>query len=250
MASIKKETNQSLLNNQPIRGSGRKIMDEIKRQLAAGLNRMSEWLTEEQATAQALARSSDADKADILYQSAVQAYNQTDYAKARNYFEKFLSDWNHIANSGAIVSSNNFIALIAYKEEDYRRARCFANASWNVASKQKDHTWRNASARVLSLISYKQGDLHVSRERIAYVTEMSQILGETKTICAAFGLLGCISFQSGDYGVAKSYLLKALALYRKIEHKPGEAEILNDLGYLILPFGSYAEEKRYLAEAL
>src|SRR5258708_23227196 len=79
---------------------------------------------------------------------------------------------------------------------------------------------------------------------------MSEILGETKTICAAFGLLGCISFQSGDYGVAKSYLLKALALDREIEDKPGEAEILNDLGYLILPFGSYAEEKRYLAEAL
>ena len=67
---------------------------------------------------------------------------------------------------------------------------------------------------------------------------------------AALGNLGLVARSLGDYAEAETYHEQALALYRQLGNRQGEADQLNNLGNVALAQGDYERAKAYYEQAL
>jgi tetratricopeptide (TPR) repeat protein len=99
-------------------------------------------------------------------------------------------------------------------------------------------------------MQYLTDDYSAAAASLVQALALYRELGDRLGEADALLGLGIAQLPAGDYAAADAYLVQALALYRELGDRLGEADARLGLGMTHLPAGDYAAADRYLAQAL
>jgi predicted ATPase/DNA-binding SARP family transcriptional activator len=149
-------------------------------------------------------------RARALHGAGILAYEQGDYAQARERYEEALEHYRARGDGRNIAAVLSSLGSVARAACDGRSARsCF-------------------------------------EESLALFRE----LGDTGGAGRALGNLGSLALQDGDYGEARARFEECLALFRQCSDQRGLAIAVNNLGLVAFAQGDLAQACVWLEESL
>jgi len=203
--------------------------------------------------AELLAAAPEADaavRAKALQSGGSLAWQQGDYAAARELHESGLAMWRALGHRTNEAIALNNLGLVVRDQGDYRGAELLFDQS---AAIHRDAGNRKALADSLSnigLAAKDRGDLALARERYAESLAIRREIGDRRGIALALNNIGVTAFLDGDLEAARGLFVEALARRRELGDRRGIASSVNNLAVVAVRQRDYVAAGPLLEETL
>jgi non-specific serine/threonine protein kinase len=207
------------------------------------------WLERALADDPALTRSA---QATLLYQVAVLAGAQGDFARARELVEKSIVLWRTLDSKDqqGLPLALALLANWVRDGGDLGTSRSLAQESVAL-SREQGNSWNLAfSLMFLGMALRDQEDFNLAQSAIEESVRIWQELGDLWGLPEALRRLGLVAYRRGDYEVAYSLAEKALHIQRQLGDKQRIAYSIHNLGIFTLAQGKMERAKLFFDQGL
>jgi len=122
--------------------------------------------------------------------------------------------------------------------------------SEKVTTEIPDTRGKATGYEVLGTGLHSLGEYGKAKEYLEKALAIRKEIGDKEGEAADYGNLGSVFDSLGEYGKAQEYLEKALAVNKEIGDRNGEASSYGKLGTVFLSLGEYGNAQEYLEKAL
>ncbi len=129
-------------------------------------------------------------------------------------------------------------------------ALCILVSSPLLAQSRQDAIRLHKEAYALQQKGRSNADLKQAEQKFLQAIAIYQRVGERKNLGLAYGNVGIIYQQWGQYSKAVEFDEKALAITRKIGDVQGEGQTLGNLGTVYYDWGQYAKAVEFFEKSL
>ena len=162
--------------------------------------------------------------------AGLMAYQQSDYAAARNLFEKSLTafkQWND--QHGVAVLLNN-LGLVALGQGSFKEAQALYEEALSIRRQLGQEGGVAIALLNLGTVASHQGDHARAQAWYEESLTLQRLVGDTHGIANALNNLGNAALNQRDYAAARGFLEESRSIYQQIGNQYGIAASLANLG--------------------
>ena len=173
-----------------------------------------------------------------------------EYEKAREYLEKSLATQTKIGDRSGEASSYGNLGVMYKSVGEYEKAREYLEKSLAIQTEIGDRNGEASSYTNLGVMYKSVGEYEKAREYLEKSLAIQTEIGDRNGEASSYGNLGGIYNSVGEYERAREYLEKSLAIKTKIGDRSGEATSYTNLGLIYNSVGEYERAREYLEKSL
>jgi len=188
--------------------------------------------------------------ASSLLSLGLVTWNQGDPGAARTLYEESLALQRGIGNQQGISNALTNLGILAYEQGDYATARALYEESLAV-DRERGDTWSIASSlHNLGAVAHDLGDVEAARQLYTESLAIHRELGDKRSITLILSNLGRVAEEQEDYARARTLYEETLALQQELGARQGIALSLGNLGSVAENLGEMATARQLYTESL
>jgi predicted ATPase/DNA-binding SARP family transcriptional activator len=140
--------------------------------------------------------------------------------------------------------------ILAWNQSDFAAARDLLTQSLNSYRDRQDTDGIYYVLRYLGHVALNQGEFEIARAHYAEILAIAQELSRPDMMVVALGNLGQVAMDQNDLGQAQKHLEESLIIARQHSKPENVAVLLNNLGNIHIARGDYTRAGAHYEESL
>ena len=175
----------------------------------------------------------------------------SDYQQAQRHLEEALAICRRHQDREGEARCLAHLGLVAWRQGNYEEAQQAYDQALQCLGGEPRYQDEEAEIRYGMGIVYRQQGRHPeARTFLARALELYRGLGNRQGEARALTALGSIAYLQRDYDQARQFYQEALAIRRSTGDRTGEGASLTSLAQVVLREGDYSQAERLLRQAL
>ena len=191
-----------------------------------------------------------AERAKVLFASAMFARMREDFVSAKKLLEESLSLARELGEPRAIADALFGLGNLANHQEDLVHAREYYEQALALWREVDDRPGIALSSHGLGVVAYAMGDPVAARSLYEEAIAIQRERGDARAEAAGLNGLGDVALYLGDLPAAIESQTRSLAIQRELGDKPGTGFSLKILGRAAIREGDLETARRLLDESL
>ncbi len=182
--------------------------------------------------------------------AGVLAYEQSEYALARSFYEQSLAIRRELGERQGIANSLNNLANVHLAQDDFTASRTLHEESLAIRRELGDRAGIAVSLSNLGLVSLDLDELDAAEQRFREALAINRELRDHLAVASLLNLLGTVAEDRGDFTAAYALAEEALAIRRAVGDRPGICGSLQNLGCAAWRLGDVPAAEEFLKQSL
>jgi len=189
------------------------------------------------------------DRARVLFDAALLALHQGDYAAAKALFEQSLALCREIDEQTGIVHALSGLANVALLQADYAEAETRCRTALASSRGLEDQGLITANLDNLAIAVNARGDWDAARALFDEAQKLARETGDPERLGSVLNDLGQAGCDHGHHELARACFAESITMLKDVGHHRLTAEAMEGFAAVALATGSPSRGVRLLAAA-
>jgi tetratricopeptide (TPR) repeat protein len=189
-------------------------------------------------------------RATVLRNVGTAFYYQSDYARAKSYYERSLDLCRQLGDQRGEGGALSNLGLVMKELGDYARAKDYYEQALHISREQGDRRLEAQYLNNLGIVVKGLGDYVGARACYEQALQIRQEIGDRQGLGSTLINQGNVSKFLGHYAEAEAFYAQALRICREVGDRWNEGLALNNLSRIYHLMGDDERAQIYLQQAL